>query len=65
MRAITIAWREGLFGCEYHRETDGGWLLVTSGGELLAREHVASVSAAYRRGHELSGSLEASRAKRA
>jgi hypothetical protein len=65
MKGIAIGWREGSFRCEYRRESTGGWLNVLSGDELVAREPVASVSAAYNRARELSDSLVLKRAKRA
>jgi hypothetical protein len=63
MEGITIAWREGSFNCEYRREASGGWLSVLSGEELLAREPLASVSAACTRARELTDQLAQKRAK--
>ena len=65
MKGITITWREGPLRCEFRREPQGSWLLVMSGDELLAKEPVASVSAASQRARELADALPVAGAKRA
>ncbi len=57
MKGITIAWHEGPFRCEFRREPNGGWLHVLSGDDLLAKEPLPSVSAAYQRAREITESL--------
>ena len=57
MRGMTIAWRDEPFRCEFRGEAGGGWLHVLQDGELLAREPVASVVAAYQRAKEISRAL--------
>ena len=65
MEGITITWREGPFRCEHCREAGGGWLYLLSGDEVIAKEPVGSVAAAYTRARELSESLAEKHAKRA
>jgi hypothetical protein len=65
MKGITIAWQEGPYKCEFRREPAGGWLHVFGGDELVAREPLASVSAAYQRARELADLLPVAGAKRA
>lgn len=57
MRGTTIAWRDEPFRCEFRGEAAGGWLHVLRGEELVAREPVASVLAAYQRAKEISRAL--------
>lgn len=57
MRGTTIGWREEPFRCEFRAENAGGWLHVSRGDELVAREPVASVLAAYQRAREICHTL--------
>lgn len=54
---MTIGWREEPFRCEFRAENAGGWLHVLRGEELVAREPVASVVAAYNRAREICHTL--------
>jgi hypothetical protein len=65
MKGITITWREGPLRCEFRNEAQGGWLLATSGDQLVAREPAASVSAAAQRARELADAMPTASARRA
>ena len=51
---MTIWWCEEPFRCEFRSEISGGWLRMLRGEELVAREPVASILAAYQRAKEIS-----------
>ena len=53
MKGMTIGWQEEPFRCEFRAEAAGGWLHVLRGEELVAKEPVASVLAAYQRAREI------------
>ena len=63
MKGMTIGWWEEPFRCEFRSESAGGWLQMLRGEELVAREPVASVLAAYQRAREISQMLIWKRAK--
>lgn len=65
MKGITITWHEGPFRCEFRHEPTGGWLSVLGADELLAREPIPTVSAAYQRAREIADLLPVADARRA
>lgn len=65
MKGITITWHEGPYRCEFRREPSGGWLSVSSGEELVAKEPLPTVFAACQRAREIADSLPVAGARRA
>lgn len=57
MKGMTITWHEGPFTCEFSREPTGKWLSVLNGDQLVAREALPTVSAAYQRAREIVDAL--------
>lgn len=57
VKPLLIAWLEEPFRCEYRREPAGSWLHIYSGEDLVRREPIASLVAAYQRARELSATL--------
>ena len=57
VKPLLIAWNEEPFRCEFRREPSGSWLYVYSSDDLVHREPIGSLFAAYQRARELSATL--------
>jgi hypothetical protein len=58
---IVIAWQDEPFQCEFKAEHLNGWLQMFRSGQLVVREPVESVQAAYHRARELAQALKETR----
>jgi hypothetical protein len=65
MLRMAVRWREQNFDCELQNDGGAKWLYVFDGPELVWRESIVSLAAAYAKAREVADKLSGRVARRA